>query len=127
MTQKLTGIDKWIKENQEDCMYCGEPLLGAAHNYCNFLLRIKPKTDPIPVVFHNLSGYDAHLLFQSMSKIDREISCIPRSMEDYISSSLGNLRFIDSYRFLQASLDSLVKSTPNEKFKYAPKLCKNEK
>ena len=23
MTQKLTGIDKWIK----DCLYCGEPLL----------------------------------------------------------------------------------------------------
>ena len=145
MTQKLTGIDKWIKENQEDCMYCGEPLLvknyrdavkdhyhvtgkyrGAAHNYCNFLLRIKPKTDPIPVVFDNLSGYDAHLLFQAVSKIDREISCMPRSMEDYISFSLGNLRFIDSYRFLQASLDSLVKSTPYEKFKYTPKLLKTK-
>ena len=76
---------------------------------------------------HNLSGYDAHLLFQAMSKIDREISCIPKCMEDYISFSLENLRFIDSYRFLQASLDSLVKSTPYEKFRYTPKLCKNEK
>ena len=119
----LEYIDKWIKETQEDCMYCREPLLvknyrdavkdhchitgkyrGAAHNYCSFILQIKPNSDPIPVVFHNLSGYDAHLLFQAMSKIDLEISCIPRSMEDYISFPLGRLRFIDSYRFLQASL-----------------------
>ena len=109
---------------------CGERSLP--HNKkipwnCNFILQIKPKTDPIPVVFHNLSGYDSHLLFQAMSKIDREISCIPKSMEDYISFSLGRLRFIDSYRFLQASLDSLVKSTPYETFKYTPTLCKNEK
>ena len=61
-----------------------------------------------------------------MSKIDREISCIPRSMEDYISFSLGGLRFIDSYRFLQASLDSLVKSTPFEKFKYTPNSVKTK-
>ena len=105
MTQKLTGIDKWIKENQENSLYCGEPLLvenfrdavkdhchitgkyrGAAHNYCNFELRINPKTNPVPVFFHNLSGYDSHLLFQAMSKIDREISCIPKSMEEYISA-----------------------------------------
>ena len=111
----------------KDHCYITRKYCGAAHNYCNFLLRIKPKTDPIPVVFHYLSRYDAHLLFQAMSKKDREISCIPRSMEDYISFSLGRLRFIDSYRFLQASLDSLVKSTPYKKFKYRPILFKNEK
>ena len=124
--RKATACKNYRDAVKDHCHITGK-YRGAAHNYCNFLLRIKPKTDPIPVVFHNLSGYDAHLLFQAVSKIDREISCIPRSMEDYISFSQGNLRFIDSYRFLQASLDSLVKSTPYEKFEYTPKLCKNEK
>ena len=99
---------------------------GAVHNDCNLKLRIKPKTDPIPVVFHNLRGYNAHYLFQAMSKIEGEIRCIPNNMEKYISFSLGSLRFKDSLNFLQASLDSLVKNTPHEKFKYTLKLEKNK-
>ena len=31
---------------------------GAAHKACNLKLRLNPKTTPIPVVFHNLRGYD---------------------------------------------------------------------
>ena len=50
------------------------------------------------------------------------------SSDEEVGRTMSFLRcFIDSYRFLQASLDSLLKSTPNEKFKYTPKLCKNEK
>jgi len=63
-------------KSKENCKYCGNPLLqknfrdavkdhchitgryrGAAHNECNKKLRINPKTDQIPVVFHNLRGY----------------------------------------------------------------------
>ena len=81
---------------------------GAAHNVCNLKLRLKPKTTPIPVVFHNLRGYDSHLLMQAISKVDGRISCIPNNTEKYISFSLGQLRFIDSAQFLLASLDKLV-------------------
>ena len=35
---------------------------GAAHNDCDFKLKLNPKTAPIPVIFHNLKGYDGHLL-----------------------------------------------------------------
>ncbi|KAK3750211.1 hypothetical protein RRG08_004434 [Elysia crispata] len=42
---------------------------GAAHNACNLKLRLSPKTTTIPVVFHNLRGYDSHLLMQAISKI----------------------------------------------------------
>ena len=58
---------------------------GVVHGCCNFKVRIKPKTEPIPVVFYNLRGNDADLLFQVMSRIDREISFIPNSAEKYIS------------------------------------------
>ena len=122
------AIDKWITINQETCLFCAEPLLvsnfkdsvrdhdhmtgkyrGAAHNECNFKLKLNPKTMPIPVFFHNLKNYDGHLLMQAMARVRGEIKCIPRNTEKYISFSLGNLKFIDSFNFLLSSLENLVK------------------
>ncbi|KAK3791050.1 hypothetical protein RRG08_010454 [Elysia crispata] len=73
---------------------------GAAHSACNLKLRLDPKTTTIPVVFHNLRGYDSHLLMQAISKVEGRMSCIPNNTEKYISFSLGQLRFIDSAQFL---------------------------
>ena len=64
---------------------------------------------PIPVIFHNLKGYDGHLLMQAMARVRGEIKCIPTNTEKYISFSLGNLRFVDSVNFLMSSLEKLVK------------------
>ena len=124
------AIDQWIAKTQETCLFCADPLLvpnfkdsvrdhdhmtgkyrGAAHNECNFKLKLNPKTMPIPVIFHNLKGYDGHLLMQAMARVQGEIKCIPTNTEKYISFSLGNLRFIDSVNFLLSSLDKLVKGT----------------
>ena len=69
---------------------------GAAHSACNLKLRLSPKTTIIPVVFHNLRGYDSHLLVQAISKVEGRVSCIPNNTEKYISFSLGQLRFINS-------------------------------
>ena len=44
-------------------------------------------------------------------------------MHKYITFSLGNLRFIDSFAFLLTSLDSLVKATPKDSFKITKKLA----
>ena len=84
---------------------------GAAHNECNFKLKLNPKTMPIPVLFHNLKGYDGHLLMQAMARVQGEIKCIPTNTEKYISFSLGNLRFVDGVNFLLSSLDKLVKGS----------------
>ena len=124
------AIDVWIEKTQETCLFCAEPLLvpnfkdsvrdhdhmtgkyrGAAHNECNFKLKLNAKTMPIPVIFHNLKGYDGHLLMQAMARVQGEIKCIPTNTEKYMSFSLGNLRFIDSVNFMQSSLDKLVKGT----------------
>jgi len=70
---------------------------------------LNAKTVPIPVVFHNLKGYDGHLLMQAMARVQGEIGCIPTNTEKYMSFTLGNLRFIDSVNFMQSSLDNLVK------------------
>ena len=89
---------------------------GAAHSACNLKLRLDPKTTTIPVVFHNLRGYDSHLLMQAISKVEGRMSCIPNNTEKYISFSLGQLRFIDSAQFLQASLSKLVDANKPEAF-----------
>ena len=125
-----------MANNQETRLFCGEPLLkqthkdsvkdhcditgmyrGAAQNSCNLKMRIKPKTDPIPVVSHNLRGYEAHHVMQAMSQLQKEVKCVANNMEKYITFSVGGLRFIDSLNVLQESLDSLVRAIPKESLK----------
>ena len=55
---------------------------GAAHNNCNLNYTI-PKH--IPVIFHNLSGYDAHLFIKNLGVSEGLISVIPNNEEKYIS------------------------------------------
>lgn len=44
----------------------------------------------IPVVFHNLKGYDAHHIMQGLRKInDHELNVIATNMEKYISFSIS--------------------------------------
>ena len=93
---------------RDHCHITGE-YRGAAHNACNLKLRLNPST---PVVFHNLRGYNSHLLMQAISKVEGRVSCIPNNTEKYISFSLGHLRFIDSAQFLVSSLDKLVAANP---------------
>ena len=79
---------------------------GAAHNSCNLHFKNRPW---IPVFFHNLRGYDSHIIMEAIGKQKRRrISCIPNNLEKYISFSLGNIVFLDSLQFLNASLDQLV-------------------
>ena len=143
MLKKTPGGDKCKAQEKTNCYFCERPLLqkyyrdavkdhchftgkyrGAAHNDCNLKLRIKSKTDQIPVVFHNLKGYDAHYLMQAMSNLQKEVKCVSNNMEKYITFSVGGLCFIDSLNFLQGSLDSLVKAMPKEALKMTSRVSK---
>ena len=99
---------------------------GAAHSSCNLKLRIDPDKIKIPVFFHNLRGYDAHLIMQYIGEQDGTLSCIPNNKEKYISFSWRQLEFKDSAQFLLASLDKLVKSNKKETFKHTQKGQTNE-
>ena len=57
---------------------------GAAHTDCN--LKCK-KRYILPVVFHNLQGYDSHLFIKQLAKVSGGLSCIPSTEEKYISFS----------------------------------------
>ena len=48
---------------------------GAAHWSCNIKLKISKK---IPVVFHNLKGYDTYLILKELSRFNNlRLSVIP--------------------------------------------------
>ena len=84
----------------------------------------------IPVIFHNLRGYDSHLLLKQYKRSlfpDKEIGCIANNMEKYVSFSIGNLRFIDSYQFMGESLEKLVSNLPKDDFKHIIMNCSDDK
>ena len=56
--------DPHIKKVRGHCYYTGFSR-GAAHNNCNLKYRIP---DHIPILFHNLSGYDAYLFIKELGK-----------------------------------------------------------
>ena len=92
---------------------------GAAHRSCNVNFQLTKK---VPVIFHNLRGYDSHLIFNELDKFDVKISVIPNGLEKYMAFFLNkNLVFIDSMQFMNSSLDKLVKNLSDEDFKYLVK------
>ena len=112
---------------------------GAAHNACNLLLKIDPRQHVTPVVFHNLRGYDSHILIANLGKsaykqnyVDRNghmqtkvvggVSVIANNMERFMSFTWNRFRFIDSAQFLSASLDRLVSATPDDAFTFSSTL-----
>ena len=85
-------------------------------------------TDKIPVSFHNLRGYDAHLIMQEIGKFKLPINVIPNNMERYMSFMLGRqLIFLDSFQFMGTSLEKLVQNLPDNKFKYTSEEFRGEK
>ena len=107
---------------RDHCHYTGK-YRGAAHFGCNLRYKIPSY---IPVVFHNLAGYDAHLFIRELAKHTSHMDVIAKIVEDYISFAIKvevdkyidkngeekskeiELRFIDSFKFMSSSLDSLV-------------------
>ena len=112
---------------------------GAAHNKCNLNYKVP---NFIPIVFHNLSGYDTHLFIK---KLGGKLSCIPTNEEKYISFTKKikvrqftdkkgklrdvwkELRFIDSFRFMSFSLDSLAKNLTDDQCRNVAQYYSGEK
>ncbi|XP_018406268.1 PREDICTED: uncharacterized protein LOC108782483 [Cyphomyrmex costatus] len=104
---------------------------GPAHKGCNMNYKDSPY---IPVVFHNLSGYDAHFVVQEIAtRFQGQVDLLPLTKEKYISFTKHvkdtsdtsdkdsrkcvKLRFIDSYKFLSAGLDKLASYLDKDKLK----------
>ena len=89
---------------------------GCAHWSCNINLKL---TKNVPVIFHNLRGYDSHLTMQEIGKFDVKVSVMPNGLEKYMTFTINkNLVFIGSMQFMNSSLDSLAKNLSDKDFKY---------
>ena len=109
---------------RDHCHYTGL-YRGLAHSLCNLRYKIPSY---IPVVFHSLSGYDTHLFIRELGAHTSDMKVITNNKEDYISFSIKvpaekymdkkgeekdkliELKFIDSFKFMSSSLDSLTKN-----------------
>ena len=107
---------KKYQKVKDHCHYTGK-FRGAAHSDCNLRYKV-PKN--IPIVIHN-AGYDTHFIIEELAeKFKGELECIGENMEKYITFSvpikkcddgktiMHKLKFIDSFRFMPASLSNLV-------------------
>ena len=79
-------ICKKIIDNDEDkvrdhCHVTGK-FRGAAHKSCNLNFKL---TKNVPVIFHNLRGYDSHLIFNELDKFDVKVNVIPNGLEKYMA------------------------------------------
>ena len=116
-----------LKEDKvrDHCHFTGK-YRGAAHNKCNLKCR-KPKV--LPVIFHNLQGYDSHLFIKQLYRFKGDLECIPSTEEKYITFNKKikvdeingaditfEIRFIDSFKFLQTSLANLVSNLSRDDF-----------
>ncbi|KYN37224.1 hypothetical protein ALC56_08411, partial [Trachymyrmex septentrionalis] len=105
---------------------------GPAHSNCNLNYK---NSLYIPIVFHNLSGYDAHFIIKEIATAyEGHVDVLSITKEKYISftkhvdstkdktenNSQRNcvkLRFIDSFKFLSTSLDKLASYLDKDKLK----------
>ena len=114
------------KKVRDHCHYTGL-YRGAAHSNCSLKYKMP---DHIPTVFHNLSGYDAHLFTIELGRRfnKNDIGVIAENKEKYISFNVKiivklarvkdkdgkevhkniQLRFIDSFRLMASILEKLA-------------------
>ena len=133
--KKYTADDIRVRDH---CHITGK-YRGSAHQECNLQLRLNPDKIKIPVIFHNLRGYDSHFIMQEIGAIVKDyeytnkdgkkcqmnINAIPNNMEKYMAFMLGNhLTFLDSFQFMSSSLEKLVGNLPKESLKYTSKMFK---
>ena len=115
---------------------------GSAHQECNLKLRVNSEKIKIPVIFHNLRGYDSHFIMQEIGAIVEKntyknkkgeekkmnINAIPNNMEKYMAFMLGNnLVFLDSFQFMSSGLEKLVSNLPIKSSKYTSQKFKGKK
>ena len=65
---KYTDKDVRVRDH---CHITGK-FRGSAHQECNLKQRIKPEDIKIPVIFHNLRGYDSHFIMQQIGEIAKK-------------------------------------------------------
>ena len=127
----MTNEDEEIYHNSRICWICKQELSmdkardhchltgkfrGAAHNKCNLNIKIPRK---VLLIFHNLKGYDGHIIFKELHNFDVDIAVISKDIDKYMSIIVNrHITFIDSLQFYNISLDTLASNLGDNNFKH---------
>ena len=127
---------------RDHCHYTGK-YRGAAHKICNVMYNTPRE---IPVIFHNGSNFDYHLIIKALAKdFDGDFECLGENKEKYITFSIPikkeiktdfnkfknnvdelvsedeviiyRIKFIDSFRFMSTSLSRSTDNLSNNDWK----------
>ena len=105
---------------RDHCHFTGR-YRGPAHQKCNLRLR---RQRLVPVLFHNLRGYDSHFLVKAFRGLEESIGGIPEGGQKFKMLSLKKaskmkddgprkyfsaLKFLDSLQFKKKGLEKLAK------------------
>ena len=74
-------IDNDDEKVRDHCHITGK-FRRATHRSCNINFQLTKK---IPVIFHNLRGYDSHLIFSELNKFDANFNVLPNGLEKYMA------------------------------------------
>lgn len=115
-----------FKETKE-CHICQKPLgpvrdmdhdhydgryRGAAHKSCNMQYGAS-KYFKVPVVFHNLRGYDGYFVLRELANMAEKlekVEVIAKNLDKYTCIEVNNVRFMDSMQFINGKLETLVEN-----------------
>ena len=112
----------------ENCHICEKSFNAhdiKRRNYCHFTDKYRrpahqgnvnyKDVHEIPIVFHNLSGYDSHFFIKALTtSFEGKLKLFSVNKEEYIyfTKDVDNtnikLRFINSFRFMPSSLEKLA-------------------
>ena len=120
--------------------YTGE-YRGAVYSICNLKNSVPKK---IPIVFHNGSNYDYHLIIKELAEeFKKQFTCLGENAQKCITFTvsiekevtridknvkyINILQFIDSARFMEGSLSKLVNNLSQGLCRIKCKLEQNDK
>ena len=58
---------------------------------------------------------------QEIGKFNKDINVIPNNVEKYMAFMIGNLKFADSFEFMNKSLSDLADHLPKDRFYHTKK------
>jgi hypothetical protein len=126
--KQMTEKEKQIFNNSKICHICKNMITqfeikvrdhcqitgvyrGPEHLLCNLNYQIP---HDLPVIIHNLKNFDSNLILRELSqKFFIQCKILPKTTEKFLSFSIDNIKFLDSFQFLSASLETLVNNLKN--------------
>lgn len=101
----------------DHCHYTGKFRMVLCLN-CNFKIQMRKR---VACLAHNLSSYDQNFIMQAIAKrfctATDKLFVLPNTREKFKAFTYNQLQFLDSYSFLQGSLDKVVATLAPTDFK----------